>query len=77
MDEEILELEDPAAMIKWARTQAGISQAQLARNCGMNSATVITWWETRKRRPSAENFISAINGCGFDVVLVPMEHNQE
>ena len=68
-----VELDSAGALIKWARQQAGATQQDLSDALGLGGHNVVAKWEQGKREPLAENFISACQACGFDVVLVPRE----
>ena len=69
----VVELDTPGDMIRWARTQAGMTQGQVAEAIGVIRAQIVRW-EKNKACPSTRHFIEACAACGFDVVLEPTVH---
>jgi len=69
---EVVELDTPGAMIRWARLQAGMSQTDLAAELGVPHPQV-SKWERDRACPTTRSFINACAACGFNVVLEPMD----
>lgn len=68
---DVVELDTPGAMIRWAREQAGLTQTDVGN--AMNVSRVqVNRWEAEIYTPTADAFIHACHACGFNVVLEPM-----
>lgn len=51
-------------LIRRARRQAGLTQAQLARRMG-TSQSVLVRWERGQRSPTFDTVLKAVRACGF------------
>lgn len=69
---DVIELDTPGAMIRWAREQAELSQDALAERLGCHRSLIGHWESGRYGGISGENFLAAAHACGFDVVFEPM-----
>lgn len=70
---DVVELDTPGAMIRWAREQAELSQAALAERLRCHPSLIGHWESGRYGGVSAENLIAAAHACGFDVIFEPMD----
>ena len=61
-----------STVLWWARRQAGFTQEELATRIGMNPRTVAHWEEERKPIPS-QGWISALEACGYRIILDRIE----
>ena len=70
----ILPTVDSGALIRQARTRAGLSQTELARRTGRLQSQIVRW-EAGVNQPTFETVRSLIRACGFDfsTELVPYE----
>lgn len=59
------------SLIVESRELAGISQAELARRCGV-TRSVMNVYEHGKREPSAEMFSRILQAAGFQLVAEPI-----
>jgi transcriptional regulator with XRE-family HTH domain len=65
---------DPAAVVKTARTIAGLSQRQLAEMLGTKQS-VISRWERGQEVPRADTLGRILHACGFEVDLRFRRHD--
>lgn len=59
-------------LIRQARTDAGLTQAELARRAGV-PRSVMNVYERGKREPSAEMFARILNAAGFRLSMEPVK----
>ena len=57
-----------AAVLREARTRAGLSQVELARRTGKDRAQIARW-ENGAVAPSLDTLLELVNACGFDIPL--------
>lgn len=74
--EEIVELDTPADMLRWARQQSGLSQGELANALGAEHPQVVSKWERGLREPMASTFIRVLQACGYRVVIEPLSEEE-
>ena len=69
---------DAHRLIRRARTEAGLTQAELARRMGTKQP-VVARWESGDRSPAYDTVLRALSACGFDVdtVLTPVDPQTE
>jgi transcriptional regulator with XRE-family HTH domain len=60
--------------IREARTRAGLTQDELAERSGI-ARSLIARWEQGEVSPSVDNFLAAIEACGFEIPLVLAERD--
>lgn len=65
------EIEGAVAVLLKAKEESGVSGAAIAAACGMSHATVSSWLHGRTI-PTADNWICAMRGCGFEVIVQPI-----
>ncbi len=58
---------DSAAFVRWLRTVTGYSQEDISLLCGMpaKNRTLVSYWETGKREPTAEQWKRLIQIAPF------------
>lgn len=67
-----------SSLIRRARLQAGISQAELATRLGTKQP-VVARWESGRRSPSFATVLRALRACGFelDMTLHPYDAGED
>ena len=55
-------------LIRQARVSAGLTQRELARRLGTHQP-VISRWESESTRPDFESVVTAVEACGFDLII--------
>lgn len=76
MAEDFTEMEGACSVLAQARHESGATQTQIAEACGV-SVTAVSQWLHGRTTPTADNWICALRGCGFEVVVQPITDDEE
>jgi transcriptional regulator with XRE-family HTH domain len=75
-DRQTLSRLDPGALVREARTLAGLSQAELAERLGTKQ-TVVSRWERGVDEPRLSTLARLLQECGFEADLTFRRHDDE
>jgi transcriptional regulator with XRE-family HTH domain len=69
-------LYDVAGMLKDARRESGLSQAELARRAGVARTTVVRMETVAKSDMSVSALVRLLEVAGYDLKLIPSGHQR-
>ena len=61
---------DTAGIVKALRTNAGLSQREMARLIGLCPQSICNW-ESGRNCPTADHLLAICNAMGYDVIIKP------